>query len=304
MINFRYHLASLIAVFLALALGVVMGSTVIDRAIVSSLRDRIDQVEANAERRKAENDQLRSDLGRLQGSVNEIAPFAVAGRLTGVPVAVVAARGVDDAAVKDTVALLQEAGALAPGILWLENAWGSASPDDTAKFVAVVPGPDAGARDRAFAVIAGRTPDTGNAAFPALVTAGLVRYEPVGPAGQNTTVANWGGANARLLIVDGPGAKVADPAWTVTLARAAVGARVPTEVAEVYVKTPEASERGTRLQGVQRAADLGTVTTIDNLDLVEGRIAAVLGLADLGRGVSGRYGYGPDATRSIPAPPA
>ena len=32
MINFRFHLVSLIAVFLALALGVVMGATVIDRA--------------------------------------------------------------------------------------------------------------------------------------------------------------------------------------------------------------------------------------------------------------------------------
>ena len=44
MINFRFHIASLVAVFLALALGVVMGSTVVDRAIVESLRTQIDDV--------------------------------------------------------------------------------------------------------------------------------------------------------------------------------------------------------------------------------------------------------------------
>ena len=31
MINFRFHVVSIVAVFLALALGVVMGSTVVDR---------------------------------------------------------------------------------------------------------------------------------------------------------------------------------------------------------------------------------------------------------------------------------
>ena len=40
MINFRYHIVSLIAVFLALAIGVIMGSAVIDRAIVNRLEDQ------------------------------------------------------------------------------------------------------------------------------------------------------------------------------------------------------------------------------------------------------------------------
>ena len=51
MINFRFHIVSLIAVFLALALGVVMGSTVIDRAIVDGLHDRIDRRRAERGRR-------------------------------------------------------------------------------------------------------------------------------------------------------------------------------------------------------------------------------------------------------------
>jgi len=301
MINFRYHLASLIAVFLALALGVVMGSTVIDRAIVTSLRDRIDSVEANAERRKAENDQLRSDLGRLQGSVAEIAPFAVSGRLTDVPVAVVAARGIDEAPVRATVTLLQQAGAQAPGILWLEAAWSADTPEALGKLSTAFPGPDASARDRGLAAIAARSTDAGARGLALAVTGGVVRYEAVG--NEPSTLENWGGANARLLLVDGPAAKLGPTTWTVALARAAVGARIPTEVAEVYVKAADGPDRGATLRPVQQAADLGVVSTVDNLDLIEGRIAAVLALADLGRGVSGRYGYGRDATRSIPPVP-
>ena len=42
MINFRFHIVSLIAVFLALALGIVMGATVVNRAIVDRLNRHSD----------------------------------------------------------------------------------------------------------------------------------------------------------------------------------------------------------------------------------------------------------------------
>ena len=38
MISFRYHLVSIIAVFLALVLGIVMGTTVIKQGVITSLR--------------------------------------------------------------------------------------------------------------------------------------------------------------------------------------------------------------------------------------------------------------------------
>ncbi len=49
MINFRFHLVSLVAVFLALAIGIVMGYGVLGQPTVDTLQDRIDVVEANAE---------------------------------------------------------------------------------------------------------------------------------------------------------------------------------------------------------------------------------------------------------------
>ena len=41
MIDFRYHLVSIVAVFLALGLGILMGTAVLNDALVKSLRDDI-----------------------------------------------------------------------------------------------------------------------------------------------------------------------------------------------------------------------------------------------------------------------
>ena len=52
MISFRFHVVSITAVFLAIAIGVVVGSTYVDRAIVESLQNRIDSVSSNLDQRK------------------------------------------------------------------------------------------------------------------------------------------------------------------------------------------------------------------------------------------------------------
>lgn len=61
MIHFRYHLVSLIAVFLALAIGVAMGATVINSAVVDALRSQVSSAERRADNVKRENDQLKND---------------------------------------------------------------------------------------------------------------------------------------------------------------------------------------------------------------------------------------------------
>ena len=65
MINFRFHVVSLIAIFLALALGVVIGAGVIDRGIVDTLDTRLDRVEAKSERINDDNDRLTDENDQL-----------------------------------------------------------------------------------------------------------------------------------------------------------------------------------------------------------------------------------------------
>jgi hypothetical protein len=118
MINFRFHLVSLVAVFLALAAGIVIGSTVVDTAVVDGLRDRIDAVESRADRIDGENRDLASRVEDLSAEAEATSPYAVDGRLHGVPVAVVAVRGTDGRRVDSLVRRVREAGGSTPAVIW------------------------------------------------------------------------------------------------------------------------------------------------------------------------------------------
>ena len=66
MISLRYHIVSLVAVFLALALGIVVGSTVLQEGTVSVLRATGDRVREESDRNSRENVALKQELSRLQ----------------------------------------------------------------------------------------------------------------------------------------------------------------------------------------------------------------------------------------------
>ncbi len=111
MIHFRYHLISLVAVFLALGIGIVMGSTVVDKAIVDSLKNRIDRAEENSIARKIENNSLRSELKGQNQQNTVLAGHSVRGYLTSLTVVVVAVGDVPEDVVVETRELLAVSGA-------------------------------------------------------------------------------------------------------------------------------------------------------------------------------------------------
>lgn len=83
MINFRYHVVSLTAVFLALAIGLVVGTAALNGPVADSLS-------ANVNALRKDNQQLRETVGSLQEEVTreedfarEAAPSLLAGKLTG-----------------------------------------------------------------------------------------------------------------------------------------------------------------------------------------------------------------------------
>ena len=138
MINFRYHLVSLVAVFLALTVGIVVGATIVNNAIVSDLKSRIDHVEKHADTEHNQNQALSAQAKQLQSYLSIAGPYVVEGRLTAVPVVVVAERGVDRATVRNLVTLMQDAGAQAPAIVWLEGKWLLKQPSDRTALARIV----------------------------------------------------------------------------------------------------------------------------------------------------------------------
>ena len=327
MINFRFHLASLIAVFLALAVGIVMGSTVIKEATVDVLRSQIHRVERTSDARQHTNDQLRGQVGDLDEYVRESSQYAVRGTLAGVTVAVVAVRGVDGAATKATTQLVQAAGGFTPGILWLEPSWALKTPDDTRKLGALLGEPDAPAkrvRDDALNALARRlsgsvavttglgvptapvtTPPTteqgGTDLLTALVDGGFVSLENVGNQTDKTfSLADFPGATARVLLVDGTDGTPDVNALVMPLARSLVSMRVPTAVGSVYREQQGKPGRASLVSAIRSDGTLSKeVSTVDDLDLGAGQVASVLALAELESRV-GHYGYGAGASAVVP----
>jgi hypothetical protein len=311
MINFRFHIVSLIAVFLALALGIVMGATVVNRAIVDRLNDRIDTVEENANRRKAESDELRSEVGQLEGYIDASQDFVVTGRLNGVTVATIATRGVSDDAVKQTVELAQRAGGQAVGVLWLEEKFTLGDNDAVRQLGEILgrQGENAKAtRDSAWSALATRLAAGGGTTggsdvLNALDEAGFVSFETVGDqAGDNFSLASFPGAGARVLLIDGTDGKVATNDVLAPLTNALLANRLRVVAGEVFSERDGGPDRGSMLSGIRNNDELSrSVSTVDDLDLTEGRVTAVLALADLNRDVVGQYGYGAGASRALPA---
>ena len=72
MISFRFHLISLTAIFLALALGIVLGTTVVEKATVNVLESRIKSVRADATAARGERDALQHEVSDASRYASEL----------------------------------------------------------------------------------------------------------------------------------------------------------------------------------------------------------------------------------------
>ena len=313
MINLRYHIVSLVAVFLALGLGIVMGSTVIDRVTVDALNNRLDDVQRSVSA-------IRDENGRLKGQVDQGLDFAettrdqlLRGHLRNVPVMVVAVAGIDRGPVDDLRAALVGAQATLQGTIWFTPKMRLSSEGDvralaTALDLGAVDRPEVVRRQALAKIAAARETATADASpLAALQSAGFLTYEGPPTATSTTaslplTLASLPLANTRYLVVSGAGAEVGDGGLAVPLvqAYAQISARVV------------AAESGEDTQG-GRAVFVGLLrgdvvsarlSTVDNLESPMGQTAAVLALEDLGVPRFGHYGVGPGAQSIMPVPAA
>jgi hypothetical protein len=306
MINFRFHLTSLIAVFLALALGVVVGSTVIDRAVVDNLDNRIDTVERKAENIRSENGRLTTEVKRLVDVVDRLKIYAVEDELAGVEVAVIAERDVDGGALDRSVETLQTAGATVRGVLWIEGKWASRRDDDQRALAAAIDEPGrrgSGLREAAWRRLAERlaaaTPPARGDLLSALDSAGFVDFDP--RDGGDDQVTRFASRTSTYVLVSGDGASLPSAAFVQDGASALAGQRLRLVVADIHDPEDGRRSRGEVLSAVRDSALATTVSTVDDLDLPEGPLTLTIVVARLERGEVVHLGYG-DGTVPLPEP--
>jgi hypothetical protein len=317
-INFRFHLVSLVAVFLALALGVVMGSTVIDRAIVDRLSSQIESVKNRADAERAENRTLRDQMKGLETFIAQSQPQVTARRLNQVPVTIVAVRGVPGEDVKAAYDILRSSGALVPGVLWIEDGFSASDPGARTKLVQAMGDSGLATDDlRQVALEAlghrlaagPRVTNVSTAADPgldtlvALASAGLVSFDTMG--GGAVDLESWPSAGSRMLVVDGSQAHPLPGTVTLPVLRSAAAAGGRLALAEVFRPTATIKARGAVVRGVRDDAALSrVVSTVDDLDDTRGQVALTLAVQELGTGQAGHYGEGPGASSQLPTPEA
>jgi len=82
-INFRYHVVSLTAVFLALAIGLVVGTAALNGPVADSLKAQVTALNKDNSNKRDQVNQYRDELNRTQEFAAEVAPALLNGKLTG-----------------------------------------------------------------------------------------------------------------------------------------------------------------------------------------------------------------------------
>ena len=315
MITFRFHVVSITAIFLAIAIGVVVGSTYVDGAVVDGLKNRIRTVEGNVTKARDENAQLDAAIDERNEYIDVSAQYAVTDRLTEVPVLVVATRGIDEAPVQRTVDLARTAGGSVPGVLWVEPQWATEDQDDLEALAAIVGGAADDAPEDLWAdawqAVVEELSDTGSSEGVAgeeagatgplaeLVAAGFLTLDPVDD--DSVALSALAGVGPRMVLVTGARAQDEVAPVVPVVAEASVAGGLVTVVADVHVVAPEASGRGADLREDLDEALRDELVIVDDADLEAGRVATVLALDSAADGQVGvHYGYGDGADAVLP----
>lgn len=316
MIDFRYHIVSIVSIFLALAVGILLGAGPLQEDLGKTLSSQVDTL-------RQEKTDLRTELSTATTQVeagNEamtgITPQLVARQLGGRSVVLVALPGSSSDDVGNLAKVLTAAGADVNGTVSVARTFTdvgrAAFRDELSTTLAPATGttPDAGAAldERMASLLAGallvprltdadRTTPAATQTLAALKTADLVGFSGDGPPLSTLAVVVAPAPDAGQAAAQ----RTADIAGWTALARAldaaGAGAVVVGRVASADSGGLVSSLR--QDGGVRRA-----VSTVDDVDDPMGRISTVFALREQVGGDVGHYGVATSATAVIPEVPA
>ncbi|GAA2728204.1 copper transporter [Cellulomonas aerilata] len=123
MIDFRYHIVSLISVFLALAVGIALGAGPLEQTIGNTLTGQVEVLRQDRDALRAELDRSRTTADRQGVFLEGAAPRLLAGTLTDRRVAVVSLGAVDEESRVGVEEQLADAGATVSARVQVTDLW-------------------------------------------------------------------------------------------------------------------------------------------------------------------------------------
>lgn len=311
MIDFRYHLVSIVAVFLALATGLLLGSTTTAQEASQKILDQ------NVQVIQRNNDELRSQVkqqgDQLAGDerfAEAVGPQVLADRLKGESVVFVLAPGAEEGVRTGLDSAVKAAGGTVTGWVSLTDKFLADDQAQTVDQLAEFHKPagtsypeDAGTYDKVGALLA---------ALLVTKDAEKAGHEEVGSGSVLQAFRDQGllttggkpGARATLAVVvapaspfEGDGAEDDDKALVALTAALDRGTR-----GTVAAGDASSAGAGGFLSALRSSDAASSVSSVDAADTASGQVVAVLALNVETSGRSGHYGTGSDVSGYLPEP--
>ena len=312
MIDFRYHLVSLIAVFLAVALGIVIGTTALNEPILADIKNQVSALENDKRSLEDRTQSLQAQMDTSDAFDEAVAPALVDGALAGKSVLlVVTNEGVAPETVDQLTSLIDDAGGTVSGTLTLKPEY--SDPSSAAGLQSYVTGSGLPA-----GVELPPVDDAGQLVGSLLAQVLMIPPDGTTPSGADVSSVMAGLSALDVLTPEGDAIAPAD--YAVVLTAGAFSGEDAAErngtVAEL-VSALDAAGSGAVVAGdAESTAENGlvgviradptlsaAVSTVDNAATAAGRISTVLALGREADGTSGKYGTGED-TQPVPPVPA
>jgi hypothetical protein len=305
-ISLRYHVVTIVAVFLALAVGLLAGSAFVQPRLVDALRRQNDAQVGRIRALEDQRTELQSEVLDLNGFTDASLPWLTQGRLISTRVVVLAQEGVPDAVVGEAQRALVGAGATVVATLSARAKLASADPADREQLAAILGRGATGGGDLTRIVVAAiadrlarpeRQLPSVRDVLHDLLAAGYLT--PLGSQITDVTLEQIGGTTESVVILAGAAGGERSP---MSPQRFAVP--LATELERLGVPVAAGQSTATEEPFVDTLRDQAGdgIVTVDDLDETIGGAALVLGLQRMltdGRG--GAYGVA-DGAELLPAP--
>jgi hypothetical protein len=324
LIDFRYHLVSIVSVFLALAIGIIIGAFALQPDLAKTL-DKATAAEAKANAALyAHNGQLNDEIAADQAFGQAAEGSLLRGLLTGQQVVLVVAPGADSPTVDGITTALQKSGAAVTGQVVLSQQFfdtGSANEqalNNTARTTAAsfaplgvalpnatpapqVSGQQAAARLIAAAIVNkdGLATVTAKASQQVLTGFANAGFLAVKGAGGNATLAGQATMAVVVLPATVPPAKTSGP-FNLALVSLAQDLQEASKGA-VLAGSIKGSGSRSAIDSVVSGSAGVTLMTVDNAETVIGQIIVAQALNQLLTGSAKPTGYGV-GQQTVPSP--
>ena len=311
MIDFRYHLVSIVAVFLALAIGIVVGSTALKPAVLSGLQQTTAQERKQIDGLIAQNAGLKEQRDSAQQFAASSEHLLLHGLLDGQRVVLVEAPGAPGAVSTGVSAALAQAGAVVTGQLQIQQQFfstGTQATLDTLNHQLTPP-------------TLTLTTVTAQAQAAELIAYAIMTNTAPSPLGTSnsvdTAILNGYAAGGFLSISSGKLsaraslAVVIIPASPVSTSDTNTQAQSLVTLAQQLSLAGHGSVLAGQLTGsgpgsaidVLRTGQAGHVSSVDDADYTTGQIVVAQALSQqLSGGRPGNYGSLPGASAAGPSP--